>query len=101
MRFVVSVARGQWPDRVTITDAQGTSQFDIGGSSSSEKLSLRAPGGRELAVVQRHGPTGGFEVVAGGRQLALGRRRSFGRYRIRISGEGIAPRGSVGAAATC
>jgi hypothetical protein len=95
-RFIVSVARGQWPDRVTIMDAQGTSQFGIAGSSSSEKLSLRARGGRELAVVQRHGPTGGFEVVAGDRQLALVRRRSFGRYRIRISGEDIATRGSVG-----
>ncbi len=95
-RFIVSVARGQWPDRVTITDAQGTSQFGIAGSSSSEKLSLRTPGGRELAVVQRHGPTGGFEVVAGDRQLALVRRRWFGRYRIRISGEDIATRGSVG-----
>lgn len=72
------------------------SQFDIAGSSSSEKLSLRAPGGRELAVVQRHVPTGGFEVVAGDRQLALVRRRWFGRYRIRISGEDIATRGSVG-----
>src|SRR5258708_38869088 len=96
MRFVVSVARGQWPDRVIITDAQGTSQFDIAGSSSSEKLSLRAPGGRELAVVQRHGPTGGFEVVAGDRQLALVRRRSFGRYRIPISGQDIGTRGSEG-----
>jgi hypothetical protein len=95
-RFIVSAARGQWPDRVTIMDAQGTSQFGIAGSSSSEKLSLRARGGRELAVVQRHGPTGGFEVVAGDRQLALVRRRSFGRYRIRISGEDIATRGSVG-----
>jgi hypothetical protein len=54
-RFIVSVARGQWPDRVTITDAQGTAQFDIAGSSFEETLSLRAPGGRELAVVQRHG----------------------------------------------
>ena len=95
-RFIVSVARGRWPDRVTVTDAQGTSQFDIAGSSSSEKLSLQAPGGRDLAVVQRHGPTGGFEVVAGDRQLALVRRRWFGRYRIRISGEDIATRGSVG-----
>ena len=94
-RFIVSVARGQWPDRVTITDGQGASQFDIAGSSS-EKLSLRAIGGRELAVVQRHGPTGGFEVVAGDRQFALVRRRSFGRYRIRISGEDVATRGSVG-----
>ena len=95
-RFIVSVARGQWPDRVTVTDAQGTFQFDVAGSSFEETLSLRAPGGRELAVVQRHGPTGGFEVVAGDRQLALVRRRSFGRYRIRISGEDIATRGSVG-----
>jgi hypothetical protein len=58
-------------------------------------LSLWVPGGCELAV-QRHGPTGGFEVVAGGRQLALVRRRWFGRYRIRISGRDIATRGTVG-----
>jgi hypothetical protein len=46
--------------------------------------------------VQRHVLTGGFEVVAGDRQLALVRRRWFGRYRICISGEDIATRGSVG-----
>jgi hypothetical protein len=94
-RFIVSVARGRWPDGVTITDAQGISQYDIAGSSSLEKLSLRAPWGRELAVVRRHVSTGGLEVVAGDRQLALVRRRWFGRYRIRISGEDIATRGSV------
>jgi hypothetical protein len=95
-RFFVSVARGQWPDRVTITDAHDTLAFEIEGSSSRESLSLRAPGGRELAYVQRHVATGGFEVLAGGRQLALVRRRSFGRYRIRIAGEDIVTRGSVG-----
>lgn len=94
-RFIVSEPRRQLPEGVTITDAQGTSQFDIAGSSTWETLSLRVPGGRELAVVQRHVPTGGFEVVAGDRQLALVRRR-FGRYRISISGEDIATRGSIG-----
>lgn len=94
-RFIVSEPRRQLPEGVTITDTQGTSQFDIAGSSTWETLSLRVPGGRELAVVQRHVPTGGFEVVAGDRQLALVRRR-FGRYRISISGEDIATRGSIG-----
>ena len=94
-RFIVSEPRGQWPEGVTVTDAEGTSQFDIAGSSSLETLSLRAPGGRELAIVQRHVRTSGFEVVAGDRQLALVRRR-FGRYRISISGEDIATRGSIG-----
>jgi hypothetical protein len=78
----VSVARGHWPDRVAFTDAQGTSQFDVAGSSFEETLSLRAPGGHELAVVRRHGPTGGFEAVAGGRQLALARRRWFSLFSL-------------------
>jgi hypothetical protein len=41
-------------------------------------------------------PTGGFEVAAGDRQLALVRRRWFGRYHIRISDADIATYGSVG-----
>jgi hypothetical protein len=96
-RFIVFEPRGQWPEGVTITDAQGTSQFDTAGSSSLETLSLRVPGGYGFvsAVVQRHVPTSGFEVVAGDRQLALVRRR-FGRYRISISGEDITTRGSIG-----
>lgn len=95
-RFIVSVARGRWPDYVTITDASGTRPFDIAGTSSSEELSLRPSEGGGRAVLRRHGPTGGFEVVAGDRQLALVRRRSFGRYHIRIAGQDIATRGSVG-----
>jgi hypothetical protein len=94
-RFIVSEPWRQLPEGVTITDAQGTSQFDVAGSSTWETLSLRVPGGRELAVVRRHVPTGGFEVVAGDQQLALVRSRSFGRYWISISGEDVAARGSI------
>jgi hypothetical protein len=58
IRLVVTVRR--WPDRVTITNAQGIPQFEIAGiigSSHSEQLSLRTPEGSELAIIRRHVPT--------------------------------------------
>src|SRR5258708_6931206 len=68
-----------WPERFTISDDAGTARFEVRNSPGfATRLSLRVPGGEELAAIRRR-RGGRFQVIARGQEAGLGRQRAAGR----------------------
>ena len=83
-----------WPERLTISDDAGTARFEVRNRPGfAVRLSLSAAGGEEVAAIRRR-RGGRFQVIAGGREAGLVRRRGD-RYDIRSALWPLAAAGSV------
>lgn len=84
-----------WPERLTIFDDAGTARFEVRNSPGfATMLSLRAAGGEEVAAIRRR-RGGRFQVIVGGTEAGLVRRRGADRYDIRSTLWPLAAAGSV------
>lgn len=81
MRYAMSGS--WWPERLTISDDAGAARFEVCNSPGfATMLSLSAAGGEEIATIRRR-RGGRFQVIVGGREAGLVRRRGADRYDIR------------------
>ena len=84
-----------WPERLTISDEAGTARFEVRNSPGfATMLSLRVAGGEEIATIRRR-RGGRFQVMVGGREAGLVRRRGPDRYDIYSTLWPLAATGSV------
>jgi uncharacterized protein YxjI len=66
--------------RLTVQDTEGTPRFEVtGGVTFGRRLSLRDPGGTELAVISRRAFARRYQVLAGGGETTVSPRGLFGR----------------------
>jgi hypothetical protein len=83
-----------WPERLTISDNAGTACFEVRNRPGfAPMLSLSAAGGEKVASIRRR-RGGRFQVIVGGREAGLVRRRRD-RYDIHSTLWPLAAAGSV------
>ena len=92
MRYAMSGS--WWPERLTIFDDAGTARFEVRNSPGfATMLSLSMAGGEQIATIRRR-RAGRFQVIVGGKEAGLVRRRGA-RYDIHSTLGPLAAAGSV------
>lgn len=93
MRYAMS--GNWWPERLTVSDDAGTPRFEVCNSPGfATMLSLSVAGGEQVATLRRR-MGGRFQVIVGGGEAGLVRRRGADGYDIQSALRSLATAGSV------